>query len=343
MSRLPQSPRPSSFVDVRDIRDIIGTISGIEHRSQSRTSSFELQDIIRVYPDKDCHCLGVAVSKERRCRRVTSHDSQSQACALLARGTRMLEAGRPIDRLLGELALLVLCKANHRYQAPELVVRWQQDIVSYTQWQRQTVPQVTQLDLLQLGQTIEWLTSSYYTLVSQNLRNVPSSPTINILTPDREQRRRGSGRPSTQNRHAASPSTVRTESQPPRNSEETPRESTRRRTRRAEEHPQSPNGRTISEQNLPSPTRARSQPNPRSRASRQPIEGDCPICLDPLLSDDESSEDRIAWCAEGCGNNFHRNCLNEWIHSGDAITIPRTSTRRTSCPMCRNDQNRWTD
>jgi hypothetical protein len=348
MSRLLPPPRPS-IVDVRDIRDIIGTISDIEHRSQSRTSSFELQDIIRVYPDEDCHCLGVAVSKKRRCRNVTSHDSQSRACALLAQGTRMLEAGRPIDRQLGELALLVLCKANHRYQAPELVETWQQDIVSYTQWQRQTVPQITQLDLLQWEQTIEWLTSSYHTLLSQSLRNVPSTPTMNISTPDREQRRSGSGRPPTQNRHAVSPSTVRTEPPPPRNSEETS-QSTRRRTRRAEEHPQSPNTHTISEQNLPSPIRARSQPNPRSRASRQPIEGDCPICLDPLLPDDESSEDRIAWCAEGCGNNFHRNCLNDWIHSSDTprtstprTSTPRTSTRRTPCPMCRNDQNRWTD
>jgi Ring finger domain len=252
-------PRLQSEVDIVSP----ATIPGIEDHSQSprtsgpeirhsqtrRTSSPDLRDIIGVYPDQDCYCVGSAVSKGRRCRRVTSHESQNKACALLAQGTRMMEAGQPIDGLLEEAARLVLCKANHEYQAPEVARKWRDAISSYTQHH-------TELAFLELGETIERLANRYHGRISHNQGNVP---TTTVSAPDREQR----GRPS-----------------------------------------------------------------------RQPIEGECCICLD-LLLDDESSENRIVWCAESCGNNFHRDCLNEWIHSGDSP--------RNSCPICRDTGNTWAD
>lgn len=247
----------------------------------------------------------------------------------------MMEAGQPINRLLEEVALLVLCKANHGYQAPEIARRWRGDISSYTQ--RQTVRRGTELTFLELGETLERLAHRYHGRISHNQRNVP---TTTVSAPDREQRGSRSGRSSTRNRHTASPSPVRMETRPPRISAETSRQSTRELTRRVEGNSRSLRGHTASEQGSSLPIRERSQRNSRGRTtrsrnvSRQPIEGECSICLD-LLLDDESSENRIVWCAKSCGNNFHRDCLNEWIRRGDSP--------RNSCPICRDTENTWAD
>jgi len=335
----------SRLQSLRQSGDIIRPFPSIEYHSQSlrisgpelrhshshRTFDLELRDIIRVYPDKDCHCVGSIKSGKRRCKRPTSRESQSKACALLVRGTRMMEAGQSIDQLLEEVALLVLCKfANHKDQAPKVVAGWIQDISSYQ------ATRSTELAFLELGDTIERLVHRYHGIISQNQRNVP---TIAVPAPGPEQRGSRSGRPSTRNRHTASPSRARMETRPPRVSEETSRQSTREPTRRAERNSHSSSGRTASEQGSPLPIRARSQSNPRGRTtsrnvSRQTIEGECSICLD-LLLDDGSSEDRIAWCANSCGNNFHRDCLNEWIRRGDSP--------RNSCPVCRHTENTWAD
>ena len=52
----------------------------------------------------------------------------------------------------------------------------------------------------------------------------------------------------------------------------------------------------------------------------------CPICYDNILECDKS---KISWCRSGCGGNFHRKCIKEWIASR------RNYGEEASCPICR--------
>ncbi|KAL4969033.1 uncharacterized protein BDV14DRAFT_166158 [Aspergillus stella-maris] len=103
-------------------------------------------------------------------------------------------------------------------------------------------------------------------------------------------------------------------------------------------------------------TRTREATGPRTRiresagasstlsrnATRRPIEGDCSICLESLHrshgSDDDSDdtdstdedneeeeEQEVAWCKTQCGNNYHKNCIEQWL--GTAV--------KSTCPTCR--------
>ncbi|KAL1965443.1 hypothetical protein VTN77DRAFT_5699 [Rasamsonia byssochlamydoides] len=99
-------------------------------------SQLDLQDIIKVYPNLEHHCAGSAPSKGRRCSYSTNAGNRARACALLAKGTKKLQAGQPVDALLKELAPLVLCLRYHQYQAPDLVARWKEDIHNFRQSQQ---------------------------------------------------------------------------------------------------------------------------------------------------------------------------------------------------------------
>ncbi|PGH18201.1 hypothetical protein AJ80_04588 [Polytolypa hystricis UAMH7299] len=82
-------------------------------------------------------------------------------------------------------------------------------------------------------------------------------------------------------------------------------------------------------------------------AKRRDIEEDCPICFTPLdqppfSCPDSSTEkkapsisvdaDSVWWCKSGCGKNFHRSCMDEWI---------KNSTRRRTNPTCPNCRVKW--
>jgi hypothetical protein len=79
---------------------------------------------------------------------------------------------------------------------------------------------------------------------------------------------------------------------------------------------------------------------------RRPIEGNCAICILPLLHDpDEDASDRnssddendgnpepevqITWCKAQCGKNYHKSCMDTWIDSC------RSLARGPTCPNCR--------
>jgi hypothetical protein len=55
---------------------------------------------------------------------------------------------------------------------------------------------------------------------------------------------------------------------------------------------------------------------------RKPIEGDCPICYSEL----ETESEKIVYCKEGCGNNIHRDCMNNWAQAKGG---------KATCPYCR--------
>jgi hypothetical protein len=99
-------------------------------------SQFNLQDIIRVYPNLEPYCAGFAPSKGRRCHNATNAANRARACALLDKGTMKLQAGQAVNGLLEELAPLVLCLRNHQNQASDLVVRWKRSIHGFRQSQR---------------------------------------------------------------------------------------------------------------------------------------------------------------------------------------------------------------
>ncbi|UZO10259.1 uncharacterized protein OCT59_001854 [Rhizophagus irregularis] len=63
-----------------------------------------------------------------------------------------------------------------------------------------------------------------------------------------------------------------------------------------------------------------SDTNGNENEKRRPIEGNCPICYEPL---EEKDHKNIVWCKEGCGNNLHKDCFEQWKRSkrGDKVCI----------------------
>lgn len=98
----------------------------------------------------------------------------------------------------------------------------------------------------------------------------------------------------------------------------------------------------------------RRQTSPREEVARRPVQGECNICFLSLLEDDsdtdgyvvEDSDDfpelhthprivceELVWCRRRCGNNFHRDCMDSWIHTFQDRF--ERDGRRPTCPMCR--------
>ncbi|KAL1981261.1 hypothetical protein VTN96DRAFT_2860 [Rasamsonia emersonii] len=374
-------------------------------------SQLGLQDIIQVYPNLEHHCAGFAPSKGRRCRYPTNADNRARACALLAKGTKKLHAGQPVDALLEELAPLVLCLRYHQYQAPGLVARWKEDIHSFrmsqqAQHRRQMSRQYTSPysgDLDELQEQYEGL-AERVAIVLDNLHRIQGhlhaqesrvrfgsggdnshlATRLDLAQEIITNSRRRLNRILDDERSPPRLATQQTEStqqdgeEPHQTATETDPEQREDRSRSSH----SPGSSTSSTRTSPSPTTAANPPTPaitstttarrsvlrishspsrdntitarpRGGISRRSVERDhdCGICLDALLvnsnnSDDDSDSDSdassgekeeavdLTWCKARCGNNFHSECLRQWINSC------KTSGRDPTCPTCRT---RWVD
>lgn len=106
----------------------------------------------------------------------------------------------------------------------------------------------------------------------------------------------------------------------------------------------------------------RRQTSLREEITRRPVQGECSICFLPL-QEDESDTDRyevedsddfpelhahprivyeeLVWCRRRCGNNFHRDCMDSWIHTFQDRF--ERGGRRPTCPMCRAEwvEGQW--
>lgn len=144
-------------------------------------SQLGLQDIIQIYPNLEHHCAGFAPSKGRRCRCPINAGNRVRAYALLAKGTKKLHAGQPVDALLEELAPLVLCRQYHQYQVPGLVARWKEDLHSFRLSQQEQQQHLRQMsgqytspysgDLVELQEQYEAL-AERVTLVLDNIHRI---------------------------------------------------------------------------------------------------------------------------------------------------------------------------
>jgi hypothetical protein len=57
---------------------------------------------------------------------------------------------------------------------------------------------------------------------------------------------------------------------------------------------------------------------------RKPIEGECPICV----FDFEEGEE-VVWCKAACGQNFHKECFDQWKKSKNGGQV--------TCVYCRTE------
>lgn len=55
---------------------------------------------------------------------------------------------------------------------------------------------------------------------------------------------------------------------------------------------------------------------------RKPIDGECPICVFEMEPTEE-----IVWCKAACGQNFHRECFEQWKASKQGGVV--------NCVYCR--------
>jgi Anaphase-promoting complex subunit 11 RING-H2 finger len=94
-----------------------------------RQNNRHLSEIINVCPDHDHACVGIAVTRGRRCQASTNAMNRAHANRLLDEGTRLLQSGqRNIDDILEELAPLLLCRRWHQSQAAEVVREWSKEV-----------------------------------------------------------------------------------------------------------------------------------------------------------------------------------------------------------------------
>ncbi|KAI7975743.1 hypothetical protein EIK77_005493 [Talaromyces pinophilus] len=111
---------------------------------------------------------------------------------------------------------------------------------------------------------------------------------------------------------------------------------------------------TSRESTRPARNPTRRQTSLREEITRRPVQGECNICFLPL-QEDESDTDRhevedsddfselhahprivyegLVWCRRQCGNNFHRDCMDSWIHTFEDRF--ERDGRRPTCPICR--------
>ncbi|KAL2802371.1 hypothetical protein BJX63DRAFT_437929 [Aspergillus granulosus] len=90
-----------------------------------------LSEILKLDPEGEPHCAGIAVSKGRRCQLRTNQYGRRTALSLLDKGTADLRAGLCIDDILQDLAPHVLCTRWHQGQASTLVSQWQRRVDRY--------------------------------------------------------------------------------------------------------------------------------------------------------------------------------------------------------------------
>ena len=76
-------------------------------------------------------------------------------------------------------------------------------------------------------------------------------------------------------------------------------------------------------------TKADTKEDDSKMASRKEVEGDCPICFDPL----GANLNLLTYCKAACGSNFHKGCIQMWTSQPKQRVDP-------SCPACRQP---WVD
>ncbi|KAG0650445.1 hypothetical protein D0Z07_3438 [Hyphodiscus hymeniophilus] len=60
-------------------------------------------------------------------------------------------------------------------------------------------------------------------------------------------------------------------------------------------------------------------------SKRKPIDGDCSICVFPMVP----GEEELVWCKAACGQNFHSDCFEMWKRSKNG--------GRVTCVYCRTE------
>ncbi|KAL1884919.1 hypothetical protein Plec18167_001575 [Paecilomyces lecythidis] len=95
-----------------------------------------------------------------------------------------------------------------------------------------------------------------------------------------------------------------------------------------------------------STTTAISTTTARRTVTQKPVEGDCSICANPLIhihaahedhstehiateNENENEPSRLSWCKAQCGNNYHKECIDQWVSTCESMS------RNPTCPFCR--------
>ncbi|KAI9933986.1 hypothetical protein ASPWEDRAFT_168263 [Aspergillus wentii DTO 134E9] len=313
-----------------------------------------LSSILKVYPLDEHRCLGYTLSNRRRCMNPTNATSRNTASSLLERGTRMLEQAESIDSLLECLAPMVLCRRYHQNQARGLASRWKEKVTTHIREQEARREAESQAEVEDEAEE--------HSEEEQGELNLGIEP-----PPDATWR--GSIIPGfrTSSGHVTWSDVFEgnhdIQTRPQTENVEERRESNTETVSTREERQQE-----ISRVETPSRTHTVSISTripERKGITRRPIEGDCGICILPLLDEtvqpagdtqagdddadyesdtgDESDSassvatvsieesEELVWCKARCGINYHRNCLKTWID-----TFRGKPGHSPTCPTCRS-------
>ncbi|KAH8695278.1 hypothetical protein BGW36DRAFT_360982 [Talaromyces proteolyticus] len=327
------------------------------------SQSCSLSHILEVWPNEDLECVGFATSKGRRCTVHTNPRNRRNAQILMREGTDRLSNGEEcIDEILNQLAPLTLCVRFHQKDAPDKAREWAEKVRKFVQRRstasttrprehssttRQSTPTAERQN--QSNQIIQVnIQQNYYNLYTCSGRETESGT---------QSRRTTTSHYSPASISLTTPSTA---SSAVSTQYVRPGRLTQNRNVITPVHSE----RTITPIRLalptssPTPGRAttptqQSSTFPRRRTTniRQPVEGECGICYNSLLGDNESEEDdglsddldsesvastptgnrkeSLVWCRAQCGQNYHKECMDLWAASCTNNLRPAT------CPMCR--------
>ncbi|OJJ69059.1 hypothetical protein ASPBRDRAFT_132444 [Aspergillus brasiliensis CBS 101740] len=107
------------------------------------SSHYRLTDILKVHPAADHHCLGISHSYNRRCNNLIGYPKRREALDLFDQGSCIFSATASIsavDPILIDIATLLLCPSQHRYQFLTLVDQWEAKLLRHLSEQRSVAP-----------------------------------------------------------------------------------------------------------------------------------------------------------------------------------------------------------
>ncbi|KAI9727202.1 MAG: hypothetical protein M1834_008510 [Cirrosporium novae-zelandiae] len=101
--------------------------------SRPSTSSWCPLDILCIDPEGDASCVGIACSKNRKCKVVVAKATRTKAQKLLDEIAQLPANAEEVRQKLIDLAHYLLCKRFHQNQADEMMEKWWSKIQQSTE------------------------------------------------------------------------------------------------------------------------------------------------------------------------------------------------------------------
>src|SRR5260221_4049755 len=77
-----------------------------------------------------------------------------------------------------------------------------------------------------------------------------------------------------------------------------------------------------------------------NQVERSKINDVCSICHEEMKLSSSNSKEKLFWCRDKCGKNFHESCMQQWIETSKKQKCPNCRTRLKFSPVPENEERR---